>query len=58
MGGSLQDKVIYDVGKLKKHCHPFVNNGSMSFGFLDGCLPMSRWDALNAFFKKTGYVVN
>jgi heparanase 1 len=57
LGGSLQDKVIYDVGKLKQPCHPFVKNASRMFGFSNGCLPMSRWDALNAFFNKTGAVV-
>lgn len=57
LGGSLQDKVIYDVGQLEQPCLPFVKNDSMMFGFSDGCLPMSRWDALNAFFNKTGAVV-
>ncbi|GLJ49140.1 hypothetical protein SUGI_1036680 [Cryptomeria japonica] len=57
LGGTLQDKVIYDVGDLKQLCHPFAENVSLMFGFTDGCLPMSRWDALNLFFKKTGVVV-
>lgn len=57
LGGTLQDKVIYDVGHLKQPCHPFVKNESLMFGFTDGCLPMSRWDALNHFFNKTGAVV-
>ncbi|KAH9318142.1 hypothetical protein KI387_019911, partial [Taxus chinensis] len=57
LGGTLQDKVFYDVGLLKQPCHPFVKNVSVMFGFTDGCLPMSRWDALNLFFRKTGAVV-
>ncbi|KAH9287920.1 hypothetical protein KI387_032037, partial [Taxus chinensis] len=57
LGGSLQDKVLYDVGDLKQPCHPFVKNASLMFGFTNGCLPMSRWDALNLFFKKTGATV-
>ncbi|XP_057818060.2 heparanase-like protein 3 [Cryptomeria japonica] len=57
LGGSLQDQVIYDVGDLKQPCHPFVKNNSSMFGFMGGCLNMSRWDALNSFFKKTRAVV-
>ncbi|KAH9289644.1 hypothetical protein KI387_033761, partial [Taxus chinensis] len=57
LGVTLQDKVIYDVGDLKQPCHPFLKNVSIMFGFMDGCLPMSRWDALNLFFRKTGVVV-
>jgi len=54
LGGSLQDKVIYDVGKLKQPCLPFVSTQSDTFFFSGGCFPMQRWDALNAFFNKTG----
>lgn len=55
LGGSLQDKVIYNVGKLKKPClTSFVWNKSETFYFSGGCLLMHRWDALNAFFNKTG----
>eukprot|EP01018_Ginkgo_biloba_P014040 Gb_35069 [translate_table: standard] len=57
LGGTLQDKVAYDVGDLQQPCHPFVKNNSSMFGFTNGCLPMSRWDALNSFFKKTKSVV-
>ncbi|KAH9321273.1 hypothetical protein KI387_015912, partial [Taxus chinensis] len=56
--GTSQDKVIYDVGDLKQPCHPFLKNVSVMFGFMDGCLPMSRWDALNLFFRKTGKEVS
>ncbi|GLJ53793.1 hypothetical protein SUGI_1148050 [Cryptomeria japonica] len=57
LGGSLEDRVIYDVGDLKQPCHPFTKNVSVVFGFIDGCLPISRWDALNLFFRKTRAVV-
>jgi len=52
----LQDKVIYHV--LKQTCLPFVKDESLMFGFIDGCLLMSRWDALNDFFNKTGVVLD
>ncbi|KAH9308306.1 hypothetical protein KI387_036217, partial [Taxus chinensis] len=58
LGGSLQDQVIYDVGYMKQRCDPFVKNNSSMFGFMDGCLPMSRWEALNSFFKETRAVVS
>lgn len=57
LGGTLQDKVIYHVGDLKQPCHPFVKDESLMFGFTNGCLLMSRWDALNDFFNKTGAVL-
>eukprot|EP01018_Ginkgo_biloba_P014043 Gb_41455 [translate_table: standard] len=57
LGGSLQDKVLFDVGDLQQPCHPFVKNNSLMFGFTEGCLPMSRWDALNSFFNETKSVV-
>ncbi|XP_021691291.2 heparanase-like protein 3 isoform X1 [Hevea brasiliensis] len=55
MGGTLQDKVIYE--RQGEPCNTFVKNSSEMFGFSQGCLPMSRWDELNTFFKQAGAVV-
>ncbi|XP_068642893.1 heparanase-like protein 3 [Aristolochia californica] len=52
LGGTLQDKVIYSTGDSQQPCPSFVRNSSELFGFSQGCLPLSRWDELNHFFKK------
>ncbi|KAK7838008.1 heparanase-like protein 3 [Quercus suber] len=57
LGGTLQDKVIYERAGNGQPCSPFVKNNSEFLGFSQGCLPMSRWDELSVFFKKAGAVV-
>ncbi|XP_020081361.1 heparanase-like protein 3 [Ananas comosus] len=57
LGGTLQDKVIYDTGDPEQKCTPFVKNDSEIFGFSEGCLPLKRWDELNDFFRKAGAVI-
>ncbi|XP_062078209.1 heparanase-like protein 3 [Humulus lupulus] len=54
LGGTLQDKVIYDTEDNKQPCTQFTKNTSELFGFTNGCLPMSRWDELSTFFKSAG----
>ncbi|KAL3535927.1 hypothetical protein ACH5RR_004388 [Cinchona calisaya] len=53
LGGTLQDKVIYQTQEYQP-CKSFVKNPKELFGWTQGCLPLSRWDQLNAFFKKSG----
>lgn len=54
LGGTLQDKLIYQTTHDEQPCTPFVRNSTELFGFTQGCLPLSRWDELNELFEKTG----
>ncbi|XP_010552799.2 PREDICTED: heparanase-like protein 2 [Tarenaya hassleriana] len=54
LGGSLQDQVLYKIGKSVKNCPKFERNDDGLFGFTDGCLTMDRWDQLNSLFNQTG----
>ncbi|KAL0385965.1 UNVERIFIED_CONTAM: Heparanase-like protein 2 [Sesamum radiatum] len=54
IGGSLQDQVVYGVGRPGKKCQPFKLKDDGLFGFSKGCLPMERWDQLNKLFNETG----
>ncbi|KAK8334905.1 hypothetical protein V6Z11_A09G018700 [Gossypium hirsutum] len=56
VGGSLQDQVVYGVGRVK-NCPNFMKNEDSLFGFSQGCLPMERWDELNKIFNQTGVKV-
>ncbi|GFQ00448.1 heparanase-like protein 3 [Phtheirospermum japonicum] len=54
LGGTLQDKVRYQTRDDPRPCTQFVKNSTETFGFTEGCLPLSRWDELNNFFKLAG----
>ncbi|OWM89493.1 hypothetical protein CDL15_Pgr024241 [Punica granatum] len=55
VGGSLQDLLLYNVGKNPpKKCPHFKRRSWGMFGFSKGCLHMDRWDELNQFFNQTG----
>lgn len=54
MGGTLQDKVVYESEGINEPCTPFVKNNSVLFGFSEGCLTMRRWEELNIFFRRAG----
>ncbi|CAH9145765.1 unnamed protein product [Cuscuta epithymum] len=52
LGGTLQDKVIYQTS-VNETCKPFQSDRAQLFEFTKGCLPLSRWDELNDFFKRS-----
>ncbi|KAG1366807.1 Heparanase-like protein 1 [Cocos nucifera] len=57
LGGTLQDRVVYKVGKKPVKCENFKLDQNELLGFSTGCLNRSRWDELNAFFNKTGAII-
>jgi heparanase 1 len=57
LGGTLQDKVVYDVGNPVQPCLPIVLNSSAMLGFQGGCLTMERWTELNNLFSRTGTIL-
>ncbi|KAG0472383.1 hypothetical protein HPP92_016929 [Vanilla planifolia] len=57
VGGTLQNRIVYDVGSSKASCSPFMVTSVGLFGFSTGCLSMERWDEVNSLFLKTGQVL-
>ncbi|XP_024986351.1 heparanase-like protein 3 isoform X1 [Cynara cardunculus var. scolymus] len=53
LGGTLQDKVMYQMAGNQEPCPQFNGSPKELFGFTQGCLPLSRWDELNIFFQKS-----
>ncbi|KAL4295683.1 hypothetical protein GQ457_12G024230 [Hibiscus cannabinus] len=54
LGGSLQDRLTYGTDDNQEPCTPFIKSPHEIFGFTKGCLPLKRWDELNAFFAESG----
>ncbi|KAL8161463.1 hypothetical protein V2J09_012952 [Rumex salicifolius] len=57
IGGSLEDQVLYNVGKAIKSCPNFRKLPGGTFGFSRGCLEMQKWDQINEFMNDTGALV-
>nr|GMC58587.1 heparanase-like protein 3 [Ipomoea batatas] len=57
LGGTLEDDLIYETEDHSQPCLPFVKKETEVFQYTQGCLPLSRWDELNAFFQKSGAVI-
>ncbi|KAL0403851.1 UNVERIFIED_CONTAM: Heparanase-like protein 3, partial [Sesamum radiatum] len=57
IGGTLQDKVIYQTEDSRGPCKPFSKSPSELFGYTDACMPLARWDELNSFFKAAEAVI-
>ncbi|KAI4380972.1 hypothetical protein MLD38_007097 [Melastoma candidum] len=57
MGGTLQDLLVYQTDMDQGPCNPQALDPSGFLGFSEGCLPMSRWDELNNFIRRTGAIV-
>nr|GLL20383.1 heparanase-like protein 3 [Ipomoea trifida] len=57
LGGTLEDELIYETEDHSQPCLPFVKKETEVFQYTQGCLPLSRWDELNAFFQKSGAVI-
>ncbi|XP_020586932.1 heparanase-like protein 2 [Phalaenopsis equestris] len=56
IGGTLQDRITYDVGSSNQDCVPLSVSASGLFGFSTGCLSMQRWDEMNRFLQNTGAI--
>ncbi|XP_076951575.1 heparanase-like protein 3 [Bidens hawaiensis] len=52
LGGTLQNRLIYQMQDDQEPCFQFNKTDNGLFGFTQGCLPLSRWDELNIFFQK------
>ncbi|KAF9626521.1 hypothetical protein IFM89_034455 [Coptis chinensis] len=57
IGGSLQDQILYKVGKWVKNCPRITKTTDGLFGFSKGCLTMKKWNQINHLVNKTGAVV-
>ncbi|KAG7021220.1 Heparanase-like protein 3 [Cucurbita argyrosperma subsp. argyrosperma] len=57
LGGTLQDKIIYETEDHQQSCVYLSRNTTELFGYSQGCLSTKRWDELNEFFKKGGVKV-
>ncbi|KAI7753795.1 hypothetical protein M8C21_022231, partial [Ambrosia artemisiifolia] len=53
LGGTLQDRLIYQRQDDQEPCSQFTKTNDGLFGYTQGCLSLSRWDELNIFFQKS-----